>query len=152
MSAEAKVCYEQFIINVGGIEPGSNYVFIFLKRRRGNMKKAHFKDIKLDPLDSEGFLNFEIGSFTHFSDAPINWSVSIIELENGSTPYHNHEHAKQHEVIFALSGLGLLKTDDKEEEIREGDIMYFSPNENHQIESLDANIVIACIHINAISS
>jgi len=66
------------------------------------------------------------------------------------TDYHNHEHANQHEVIFALSGLGILKTDDKEEEIQEGDIMYFSPNENHQIESLDASIVIACIHINAI--
>ena len=116
------------------------------------MKKAHFKDIKLDPLDSEGFVNFEIGSFTHFSDAPINCSVSIIKLENGSTPYHNHEHANQHEVIFALSGLGILKTDDKEEEIQEGDIMYFSPNENHQMESLDASIVIACIHINVISS
>jgi len=53
------------------------------------MKKAHFKDIKLDPLNSEGFLNFKIGSFTHFSDAPINCSVSIIKLENGSTPYHS---------------------------------------------------------------
>jgi quercetin dioxygenase-like cupin family protein len=114
------------------------------------MKKAHFGDIKLDPLDSEGFVNFEIGSFTHFSDAPINCSVSIIKLENGSTPYHNHEHANQHEVILALSGLGILKTDDREEGIHEGDIMYFSPKENHQIKSLAARIVVACIHINAI--
>ena len=114
------------------------------------MKKGHFKDIKLDPLISDGFINFAIGSFTHFSDAPINCSVSIIRLENGSTPYHNHEHANQHEVIFALSGHGILKTDDKEEEVREGDIMYFSPNENHQLESPDASIVIASIHINAI--
>ena len=114
------------------------------------MKKAHFKDIKLDQLISEGFINFEIGSFTHFSDAPINCSVSIIKLENGSTPYHNHEQASQHEVIFALAGHGILKTTDKEEEVREGDIMHFSPNENHQLESPEASIVIACIHINAI--
>ena len=114
------------------------------------MKKAHFKDIKLDPLDAEGFINFKIGSFLNFSDAPINCAVSIIKLENGSTPYHNHENANQHEVIFALSGRGILKTDDKEEEIQEGDIMYFSPNENHQIKSQNASIVIACIHMNAI--
>lgn len=114
------------------------------------MKKAHFKDIKLDPLISDGFINFAIGSFAHFSDPPINCSVSIIRLENGSTPYHNHEHANQHEVIFALSGHGILKTDDREQEIREGDVMYFSPNENHQLESRDASIVIASIHINAI--
>jgi len=115
------------------------------------MKKAHFKDIKLDPLDAEGFINFKIGSFLNFSDASINCAVSIIKLENGSTPYHNHADANQHEVIFALSGLGILKTDDKEEEeIQEGDIMYFSPNENHQIKSQNASIVIACIHMNAI--
>ena len=114
------------------------------------MKKAHFKDIKLAPLDSEGFINFEIGSFTHFSDAPINCSVSIIKLEDGSTPYHNHEHANQHEVIFALSGHGILKTDDKVEEVREGDIMHFSPDENHQLTSSDASIIIACIHMNGI--
>jgi len=114
------------------------------------MKKTHFKDIKLDPLIAEGFVNFEIGSFTHFADAPLNCSVSIIRLEKGSTPYHNHEQANQHEVIFALSGRGILKTDDKEEEVREGDVMYFSPNENHQLESPAASIVIASIHINAI--
>lgn len=113
------------------------------------MKKANVKDIKLDPLVSEGFLNFEIGSFTHFSDAPIHCSVSIIRLENGSTPYHNHEHANQHEVIVALSGRGVLKTDQREEEMREGDIMYFSPKENHQLMSPDASIVVACIHMNA---
>jgi quercetin dioxygenase-like cupin family protein len=113
------------------------------------MKKTHFQDIKLDPLVSEGFVNFEIGGFTHFHDPPINCSVSIIKLEEGSTPYHNHEHANQHEVIFALSGVGILKTDDGEEEIQEGDIMHFSPNENHQLRSPDACIVIACVHINA---
>jgi mannose-6-phosphate isomerase-like protein (cupin superfamily) len=114
------------------------------------MKKANFTEINLDPFVSEGFNNFEIGSFTHFSDAPLNCSVSIIKLENGSTPYHNHEHANQHEVIFALSGRGILKTDEKQEEIREGDIMYFSPKENHQLESSDGSIVIACVHLNSI--
>jgi quercetin dioxygenase-like cupin family protein len=115
------------------------------------MKKANFRDINLDPLVLEGFVNFQMGSFTHFSDAPINCSVSVIKLKNGSTPYHNHEHANQHEVIFALSGRGTLKTDEKQEEIREGDIMYFSPKENHQLESRDGSIVIACVHLNAIS-
>ena len=116
------------------------------------MKKAHFTEIKVDPLVAEGFVNFAIGSFTHFSDPPINGSVSIIRLENGSTPYHNHEHANQHEVIFVLSGRGILKTDDREEEVREGDILYFSPKENHQLESPDASVVVASIHLNAIQS
>jgi quercetin dioxygenase-like cupin family protein len=114
------------------------------------MKKAHFSEIKLDPLIAEGFENFSIGSFAHFSDAPINCSVSIIKLEHGSTPYHNHEHANQHEVIFVLSGLGILKTDDKEEEVQEGDILYFPPTESHQVECPDSSIVVASIHINAI--
>jgi quercetin dioxygenase-like cupin family protein len=127
---------------------GSTSVFILLKTKGGNMKKAHFKEIKLDPLIAEGFVNFAIGSFTHFTDAPINCSVSIIKLENGSTPYHNHEQANQHEVIFVLSGLGILKTDDKEEEVREGDILHFAPNESHQVESPDSSIVVASIHMN----
>lgn len=114
------------------------------------MKKAHFTEIKLDPLVADGFVNFAIGSFAHFSDVPINGSVSIIKLEDGSTPYHNHEHANQHEVIFVLSGHGILKTDDREEELGEGDILYFSPKENHQLECPDASIVVASIHINAI--
>jgi mannose-6-phosphate isomerase-like protein (cupin superfamily) len=114
------------------------------------MKKAHFQDINLDPLVAEGFINFSIGSFAHFSDAPINCSVSIIRVEDGSTPYHNHEYANQHEVIFALSGRGILKTEDKEEEIREGDIMYFSPKENHQLECPGTSIVVASIHMNAL--
>jgi mannose-6-phosphate isomerase-like protein (cupin superfamily) len=114
------------------------------------MKKAHFRDINLDPLVSEGFTNFSVGSFTHFSDVPINCSVSIIKLENGSTPYHNHEQANQHEIIFALSGRGILKTDDKEGEVREGEILYFAPNESHQVECPGSSIVVASIHINAI--
>jgi len=114
-----------------------------------SVKKSHFKEIHLDPLVAEGFVNFAIGSFAHFTDAPINCSVSIIKLEKGSTPYHNHEQANQHEIIFALSGHGILKTDDKKEEVREGDIMCFSPKENHQLECPDASIVIASIHINA---
>ncbi len=114
------------------------------------MKKAHFQDIKLDPLVAEGFVNFAIGSFTHFMDDPLNCSVSIIKLEKGSTPYHNHEHANQHEVIFALSGRCILKTDDKEEEVREGDIMYFAPKDSHQIECPDSTAVFASVHINAI--
>jgi quercetin dioxygenase-like cupin family protein len=114
------------------------------------MKKANFRDIRLDPLVFDGFVNFQIGSFAHFSDAPINCSVSIIKLENGSTPYHNHEHANQHELTFVLSGNGILRTDGKEEEIREGDILYFAPNESHQGECPDSSIVIASIHINAI--
>ncbi len=112
------------------------------------MKKANYKEVKLDPLVAEGFVNFSIGSFTHFSEAPINCSVSVIELANGSTPYHNHEHANQHEVIFALSGRGILKTDAGEEEVRQGDIMHFSPKEHHQLESSGGSIVIACVHIN----
>lgn len=114
------------------------------------MKKAHFKDVKLDPLVAEGFVNFAIGSFTHFMDAPINCSVSIIKLEKGSTPHHNHEHANQHEVIFALSGSCILKTDGKEEEVREGEIMYFAPKEHHQLECPDSIAVFASIHINAV--
>jgi len=114
------------------------------------MKKSHFKDIHLDPLVAEGFVNMAIGSFTHFQDAPLNCSVSVIRLEDGSTPYHNHEHANQHEVIFVLSGQGILKTDDKEEELREGDIMYFAPKEHHQLECPGKSIVVASIHINAI--
>jgi quercetin dioxygenase-like cupin family protein len=114
------------------------------------MKKAHFEDVNLDPLVAEGFVNFSIGSFAHIMDAPINCSVSIIKLEKGSTPYHNHEHASQHEVIFALSGSGVLKTDGKEEEVREGDIMYFAPKESHQLECPDTTIVFASVHINAV--
>ena len=114
------------------------------------MKKTNYKDIKLDLLNAEQFINFEIGSFAQFSDSPINCSISIIKLTNGSTPYHNHSTANQHEVIFALSGRGILNTDDKEEKIQQGDIMYFSPNENHQIKSLNSEIIIACVHMNSI--
>ena len=114
------------------------------------MKKAHFQDVQLDPLVAEGFKNFSIGSFAHFQDAPINCSVSIIGLEDGSTPYHNHEHANQHEVIFVLSGQGILKTDEKEETIRQGDIMYFSPKEHHQLECPGTSIVVASLHLNAL--
>ncbi len=114
------------------------------------MKKTHFEDVHLDPLVADGFVNMAIGSFAHFTDAPLNCSVSIIKLEKGSTPYHNHEHANQHEVIFVLSGHGVLKTEAKEESVREGDILYFSPTEYHQVECPDTSVVVASIHINAI--
>jgi mannose-6-phosphate isomerase-like protein (cupin superfamily) len=114
------------------------------------MKRVNYKEVKLDPLDIEGFVNFKIGFFNHFVDSPISCSVSIIKLENGSTPNHSHQQANQHELIFTLSGHGILKTAEKEEEVQEGDIIYFAPTENHQLESLDGSIVVASIHINAI--
>lgn len=66
-----------------------------------------------------------------------NFSMRLLELESlKSTPIHKHE--SEHE-IFVLVGRGEVVTDEGTLPIREGSVVYVSPNETHKFVNTGAS-------------
>jgi quercetin dioxygenase-like cupin family protein len=68
--------------------------------------------------------------------------VFTIEPE-GHTPFHQHQFEHMNYVI---SGKGILTSEDREHELREGDFALILPGEQHQFinRSRNQNLVIIC--------
>lgn len=94
------------IKNVEDIE-GTN-----LQKTMDNLKNVEKKVLV---GEKEGATNFIMRLFTIGS--------------NGFTEYHTHEW--EHEV-FILKGEGIIKTKNKNYEVKKGDCIYIEPNEKHQ--------------------
>ena len=72
------------------------------------------------------------------------FSFRVLTTEpGGHTPVH--QHAYEH-MNYVISGEGVLVTDDREHELREGDFALVSPGGKHQYKncSADRNLVVIC--------
>ena len=89
------------------------------------------KDVTIQWLlrRSHGVPNFEMRRFTVKKD--------------GHTPYHQHDF--EHE-IYVLSGHGMMKYGDEEQEIHPEDVIYVPANDWHQFRNAgDADFVFMCL-------
>ena len=73
-----------------------------------------------------------------------NFAMRLFELESGGyTPLHIHD--CEHEV-FILEGEGVVVDGDEERLFRAGDVIFISPNENHQFRNIGKSIAkILCL-------
>lgn len=77
-------------------------------------------------------------------DGAPRFSFRVFTIEpEGHTPFHRH--AYEH-MNYVISGEGMLVTDDREHELREGDFALVLPGEKHQYKncSVDRDMVIIC--------
>ena len=73
------------------------------------------------------------------SQGATNFSMRLLELAPmKSTPMHQHD--SEHE-IYVLVGKGEVETEDNVYPIREGSIIYVSPNEVHRFVNTGASIL-----------
>ena len=70
----------------------------------------------------------------------------LILAPNGHTPDHSHE---REEEIYVKSGSGEIRADFKQTQIREGDVFYLAPNEQHQfLNSGPEELELLCVTLN----
>lgn len=96
----------------------------------------NYRELPVESTDVEGLtvrwgINKEQGA--------TNFSMRLLELAPmKSTPMH--QHASEHE-IFVLVGRGEVETEDNVYPIREGSVIYISPDEIHKFNNTGADIL-----------
>jgi quercetin dioxygenase-like cupin family protein len=63
------------------------------------------------------------------ADGAPTFAMRVFEIQPGSATT-DHSHAWEHEV-FVVSGRGVVRSDDKERQLNEGDAVMVLPNEPH---------------------
>lgn len=61
------------------------------------------------------------------------FDVEICRIPAGKTPYPFHSHSAQWEFYHVISGRGLVRHQEGESKIEEGDAFIFKPGESHQL-------------------
>lgn len=81
----------------------------------------------------EGVKNIEKKVLVGKEDGSPNFITRLFTIgPNGFSEHHTHDW--EHEV-FILNGEGILKSENKDCKISEGDCIYIPPNEEHQIQN-----------------
>ena len=96
-----------------------------------NYRELPVEKTEVEGLTARWAINKEQGA--------TNFSMRLLELEPmKSTPMH--QHASEHE-IFVLVGKGEVEAGDNVYPIREGSVIYISPNEVHKFNNTGASIL-----------
>ncbi len=92
-----------------------------------------FKHCNISDLPSKHKAKHE--GYEHIRRDFIRWGeaektgVSLYEIPPLQSAYPYHYHHKNEETFFIISGEGLLKTNDGEQNVRAGDLLFFPANE-----------------------
>ncbi|WOO41132.1 cupin domain-containing protein [Rubellicoccus peritrichatus] len=79
------------------------------------------------------------------------FDVEILRVEPGMIPYPYHSHSAQWEFYHVISGSGMLRYEEGERDIKEGDAFLFKPGEPHQlINNGNSDLIIYVIADNPI--
>jgi len=62
-----------------------------------------------------------------------NLSVTLVEMEPGGFQHHHHHEAEQ--MYFILKGSGMMKVNDEEKQVNEGDCIFIPSNSVHGLEN-----------------
>jgi len=91
----------------------------------------NIKNVKEYELKSNGMKNVKVKYLLHAGIGAKRIQLRLFTIDiGGYTPLEKHEH--EHEV-FILKGEGILRSKDKEFEIKPGDVIFIQTNELHQI-------------------
>jgi len=99
----------------------------------------YIKNYRELPIESTGVEGLTARWAINASQGATNFSMRLLELAPlKSTPMHQHD--SEHE-IFVLVGRGEVETEDDAYPIREGSVIYISPNEIHKFNNTGADIL-----------
>lgn len=95
------------------------------------MKHMHYTEIEEEIPGEEGIKDTTIRWLISQKDGAENFAMRVITIQpGGNTPYHQHDW--EHE-IFILDGEGILRSQDKRENLKPGDFIFVKPMEWHQM-------------------
>lgn len=100
------------------------------------MYTRNYRDIPAEETGVEGLTARWVITASQGAE---NFSMRLLELAPmKSTPMHQHN--SEHE-IFVLVGQGEVETEDGVHQIREGSVIYVSPNEVHRFKNTGASML-----------
>jgi quercetin dioxygenase-like cupin family protein len=104
----------------------------------------NIQDIKENKIEAENAKGVSITTLVGEDQGAKNFFMRIMKIEKeGFSPYHKHEW--EHEN-YILKGEGFLKTEDGKSPVKEGDVIYISPNELHcYINTGNEDLEVMCI-------
>jgi quercetin dioxygenase-like cupin family protein len=104
------------------------------------MKHIHYLDQEPEKTETDGAKGAVIRHLITEKDGAPNFNMRVVSIEpGGQSP--NHSHPWEHE-FFILSGRGIGEVNDKEENLKQGDILYVPPDVQHCLRAIDAMEVI----------
>ena len=108
------------------------------------MKVMNYRDVSAEEVVEEGAVGATIRWLITGDDGAPNFSMRHFELApGGSTPRHAHDW--EHEV-FILGGNGFVVRNGEDVPLREGDLVFIPPGEEHQFKSApDATLALICL-------
>jgi len=99
------------------------------------MKVFHYNDVKAEPMHrGEEAKGVNMRWLISDKDGAPNFAMRMVEVEpGGHTPFHNHPW--EHEA-FILQGTGVLVGKEGEKPLAVGDVVYISPDEQHNFKNI----------------
>lgn len=108
------------------------------------MKVMNYKDVEAEKVDEEGAEDVTIRWLITAKDEAPTFSMRHFEVAPGGyTPLHSHPW--EHEV-FILHGQGTVVRGGKDVPLREGDLVFIPPGEEHQFKNqTDSPMTMLCL-------
>ena len=104
------------------------------------MKHIHYLDQEPEKVETDGAKGGVIRHVITERDGAPNFNMRVISLEpGGESP--NHSHPWEHE-FFVLSGKGIGEVDNKEVNLKQGDVLFIPPGVQHCMRATEAMDVI----------
>jgi quercetin dioxygenase-like cupin family protein len=101
------------------------------------MKILHYTAIPNEKVEMEGAEGVKIRWLISEKDDAKNFFMRMFEIQKGGhTPLHTHPH--EHEV-FILEGNGILVSETKEYEFKEGYVIFVEGGKEHQFKNTGNN-------------
>jgi quercetin dioxygenase-like cupin family protein len=104
------------------------------------MKHIHYLDQEAEVVDMDGAQGTVIRHVITEKDGAPNFNMRVLSMEPGGLS-PNHSHPWEHE-FFILSGEGIGEVDNKEGNVRQGDVIYVPPDIQHCIRATTTMEVI----------
>jgi quercetin dioxygenase-like cupin family protein len=104
------------------------------------MKHIHYLDQEPEAIETEGAKGAVIRHLITEKDGAPNFNMRVVSIEpGGKSP--SHSHPWEHE-FFILSGSGIGEVNNKEEYLKQGDVLYVPPDVQHSMRAIEAMEVI----------
>jgi len=103
------------------------------------MKIIDYKEVVAEVASMEGAKGVKVRWLISDKDKAPNFAMRMFEVESGGhSPLHTHDW--EHEV-FILEGEGIATDGEKETKIKNGTVLYVTPNEKHQFKNTGSGIL-----------
>lgn len=108
------------------------------------MKHVHYTDIKREKVDDPAATGVNVRWLITREDGADIFAMRRFDVKaGGNTPHHRHDF--EHEV-FVLEGAGTLKVEDREEDLKEGDVVFIPADVKHQfVNDRDETLSFLCL-------